>query len=130
MSVWVRILLGAICLLVAALMAAIAPDDHNRIGFYGVSAFAGAAAAFLILSGRPRDFFGSCVGLALFAAGIWYLAGQLDAGHLYSGSRSRPSLLNAVLFLVSFGLPGVVFAVRTRFGFRRAAAQLCVQADR
>ena len=119
MSLVARILIGVICLLVAGLMVIIAPDDENRIGFYGIAAFAVAAGAFCFASARLKDFLGSCVGVAAFVAGLWYLAGQLDSGEVYSGSRSRPSIINAVLFLVVFGLPGLLFALKTRFGFRR-----------
>jgi hypothetical protein len=129
-SLGARVFLGIVCLLVAVMMVLIAPDDENRMGFYGIATFAAAAAVFLLASGRLRDFFGSCVGLTLFAVGLWYLAGQLDSGEVYSGSRSRPSITNAILFFVVFGLPGLIFAAKARFGFRRVAPQLCVQADR
>lgn len=122
MSLGARILLGLIVLLVGALMVLIAPNDENRIGFYGIAAFTASASIFFLATGRFRDFFGSCVGLALFAAGLWYLVGQLDAGTLYSGSHGRPSIVNAILFNFLFGVPGILFAMKVRFGFRRSVA--------
>jgi hypothetical protein len=129
-SLGARVFLGIFCFLVAAMMFLIAPDDENRMGFFGIAIFAAAAAVFLLSSGRLRDFLGSCVGLTLFALGLWYLAGQLDAGEVYSGSRSRPSITNAILFIVVFGLPGLLFAAKARFGFRKVSPKLCVQAHR
>jgi hypothetical protein len=71
-----------------------------------------------ILPGRARHFFGSIVGVLLFASAIGYLAFEIARGRLLPEDLGEPSALMAIIFLVVCGLPGLLYAVRTRFGFR------------
>jgi hypothetical protein len=121
MSKGARAFLGIIALLLGALMAAVAPDDDKRVFFYGFTVFCTLMAAVCFTQGRARQFFGSVFGSSVFLIGVWYLATQLQSGPLYSGARSQPSVVNAVLFLVIFGIPGIVYAWRARFGVTRIA---------
>jgi hypothetical protein len=56
----------------------------------------------------------------MFIAGCLYLASMI-AEHRISigGGRSQPSVRNAILFLVTFGLPGAAYAWHAGFGLRR-----------
>jgi hypothetical protein len=45
------------------------------------------------------------------------------AGPLWSDSRSEPSVKNACLFLVVFGVPAAVYVIKARFGPGRRAPQ-------
>ncbi|MDQ3024796.1 MAG: hypothetical protein M3R04_10550 [bacterium] len=121
MSRGARIFLGVVALLIGALMALIAPDDEHRVHFYGVAVFCTFMAVTCFSQGRVRAFCGSVIGVTVFGLGIWYLIGQFDHGQFYSGSRSRPSIVNAVAFNLVFGLPGLIYAWVKRFGFRRDA---------
>jgi len=81
---------------------------------------------FLLISGacftwgRVRQFAGSLIGCGLLFLSGWYLYSQIMEGPLQSGSRSEPSVWNAVLFFVAFGLPGGTYAYKAKFGWRRS----------
>ena len=121
MSRGARFFLGGIAVLLGLLMALIAPDDRTRLFFYGFAVFCFLIGVVCFTQGRSRQFCGSVIGLCVLVAGAWYLATQLQAGPLVSGSRSQPSVLNAVFFNVVFGLPSIAYIWRTRFGFARVA---------
>jgi len=121
MSRGARFFLGGIAILLGLLMALIAPDDSARLFFYAFAAFCFLIGLVCFTQGRTRQFCGSVIALCLFAAGVWYLIAQLQAGTVVSGSRSQPSVLNAIVFNVVFGLPAVVYIWRVRFGFARVA---------
>jgi hypothetical protein len=72
-----------------------------------------------VLPGRARHFFGSIVGVLLFAVGISYLAVEGLRGTLLARRPGEPSVLMALIFLAVVGLPGLIYALRVRFGFRR-----------
>ena len=45
---------------------------------------------------------------------------QLNEGTLWSGSRAEPSAYWAGRYLLSIGIPGIAYAYKVRFGFRKA----------
>jgi len=67
-------------------------------------------------TGRLRQFVGSTIGLALFGIGLAYIYSQLSDSPLIS-RRSEPSLGNSLLFTLFFGVPGLRYALKARFGF-------------
>jgi hypothetical protein len=109
----------------------------NMDGFFGVLMFIitpgspspaslamfGMFCVFIALAcatrGRVRQFFGSVIGCAVFGSAVWYLWVEGVGGPVFSGRRSDPSLLNAVLFFLCFGLPSAAYVVSARFGFAR-----------
>jgi len=121
MSRGARFFLGGIAILLGLLMALIAPDGSARFFFYAFAAFCALIGLVCFTQGRTRQFCGSVIGVCVIGTGIWYLTTQLLAGPVVSGSRAQPSVLNAVLFNVVFGLPSVFYVWRTRFGFARVA---------
>jgi len=123
LSLGARIVLALFAALFGVVMIAIAsPETGSKaVFFYGFGALCLAIAVVCVVRGRVRQFIGSVIGLCILVAGVWYLATQLHAGPLVSGSRSQPSVLNAVLFNVVFGLPSIAYIWRTRFGFARVA---------
>jgi hypothetical protein len=71
-----------------------------------------------VLPGRPRRFFGSIVGVVLFVAAVWYLFVEIGGGPLLPQSSDARSILTAAIFALVCGLPGIRYALTTRFGFR------------
>jgi len=122
MSLPARLLLGGSTLLMGGLMVLIASPEEGdkRLFFYAFAGFCFLISFACVARGRPRQFVGSVIGAVVFASGLWYLAATLSAGPLASASRGEPSMVNALLFLAFFGLPGAAYAWRTRFGFRKA----------
>lgn len=122
MSLPARLLLGGTTLLIGALMVRIASPEEgdNKLFFYAFAGFCFLISFACVARGRPRQFVGSVIGAVVFASGLWYLAATLSAGPLASASRGEPSMLNALLFMGFFGLPGAAYAWRTRFGFRKS----------
>jgi uncharacterized membrane protein len=116
-----RFFLGSIAVLLGAMMIFIAPEDENRLVFYGFGAFCISIGITCFTSGRVRAFFGSVVGMCVVVAGLSYLGWELASGPLVSSSRSTPSVLNAVLFNLVFGIPAATYVWRARFGIRADA---------
>ena len=71
-----------------------------------------------VLPSRSRHFFGSIVGVLLFAAGISYLVIEALRGTLLARRPGEPSVVMALIFLGVVGLPGLLYALRVRFGLR------------
>ena len=74
-----------------------------------------------LASGRLRQFCGSIIGVALFLLSAWLLYTQVLSGHVLSSGPGDPSLLSSILFLIAFGIPGISYTIKVRFGFRRGA---------
>lgn len=119
LSFGARLLLGVLAALFSAIMFLAATPEH-LLGFYGFGVFCLLVAVACFTSGRVRQFIGSIIGCTIFLAGIWYMAVELHEGTLWSGSRAEPSAFNATLYLLFIGIPGVVYACKIRFGFRKA----------
>jgi hypothetical protein len=117
LSLFPRIILAVFVGLFAAVMFLTAPDDGNAIFFYLFGGLCAVIALACMFRGRVRQFFGSIIGVAVSALAIWYLWSEVKAGSLVSHRPGDPSLLKAILFGFVFGLPGLGYAIRTRFGF-------------
>ena len=120
-----RILLGAVSGLfgVVLLFFGIHGFTHNVENWFGYFAF-GMFCAFIALAcftlGRVRQFIGSCIGITIFGLACWYLIAEFSGGLIISGKRSEPSILNAILFMGAFGIPGITYTFFARFGFRKS----------
>jgi len=100
---------------VVSVIAAESSDAPAILDSFG--AFCILIAVACVTSGRIRQFFGSAIGLALFVVGLAYI--YLELHGPFVSSRSEPSLLNSLLFSICFGLPGIRYAMKARFGFCR-----------
>lgn len=118
-----RIILAVFAGLFAAVMFLTAPDDGKAIYFYLFGGLCAVIALACVFRGRIRQFFGSIIGVGVFALAIWYLWGEAKTASFVSHRPGDPSLLQAILFTFGFGLPGLGYAVKTRFGFRRSGDQ-------
>jgi hypothetical protein len=114
-----RSILAVFAALFAAVMFLTAPDDGKAIYFRVFGGLCVVIALACIFTGRVRQFFGSIIGVALFALAIWYLYSEATAGQFLSHRLGESSALQAILFGFAFGVPGLGYAVKTRFGFRK-----------
>jgi len=119
-----RIVLGSISGLFGVVLVffGIHGFTHNVENWFGYFAF-GMFCSFIALAcvtwGRVRQFIGSCIGVIVFGLACWYLINELSGGVVISGKRSEPSVLNAIFFMIAFGLPGLAYTLTARFGFRK-----------
>ena len=113
------VLLGLVAALISAGMAVMAPSSGSPIGFYLFALFSGAITVACLFTGRIRHWVGRLLGAAVFSISVWYLVGQISGGLAISEGRSEPSILNATIFLVVAGIPGLLFASLGRFTLRR-----------
>jgi hypothetical protein len=59
----------------------------------------------------------SVVAASVLVMGISYFGAMVSGGPAATGRRSDQSFVNAVMFLVVFGVPSAVYLWRVRFGF-------------
>ena len=123
LSLFPRLLLGAASLLCGTIMALVAHQAGKAGYFYVFSAFCVLISIACVSKGRMRQFLGGIIGISLFLLTAAYLAYEIMSGAPLIGSRSQPSIVNSALCLVFFGLPGITYTARTRFGFARQASQ-------
>jgi hypothetical protein len=114
-----RIILGSFSPLFGAVMFLTAPPTDKAKYFYAFGVLCLVICVACVTSGRVRQFCGSIIGVALFFLSGWFLYTQVRSGHVLSRGPGDPSLLNSILFLIAFGIPGISYAVKVRFGFRR-----------
>ena len=122
LSFGARLVLGLVAGLFGCVMFLAAPSssDPKAIGFYAFGVFCMLITAACFTSGRVRQFIGSVIGCAIFLVGVAYLISELSGGVLLPGSRANPSAYNAIKYCLFIGIPGVVYAYKVRFGFRKA----------
>jgi hypothetical protein len=113
-----RIAIGVGCVLFGVMMLATASSTKAPVLGIAIGVFCLLIAAACVTKGRVRQFIGSLIGLALFLAALAYLWSELSGGK-YLGAHGEPSVLNAVLFLVFFGIPGLTYVFLARFGLSK-----------
>ncbi|MCL1139191.1 hypothetical protein [Shewanella pneumatophori] len=111
-----RWILGFVSGLFGLAMILMAPESSAPLGFIGFGAFFLLIAMACIFKGRIRQFVGSLIGTAVFCAALGYVYSQVTGGPVDSGSRSQPSIINSLLFLLVFGIPGISYAIKAKFG--------------
>ncbi len=115
-----RLLLGSCAGLFAVIMFFAAPPGDKALYSYLFGGFCLAVCVACMVRGRKRQLVGSVIGTAVFLIALGYVVAQVANGSVWSGARSEPSLVNAILFFVGFGMPGVAYALKARFGLKRA----------
>jgi uncharacterized membrane protein len=119
LSPFARILLGLVSGLFGLMMIGIAPDTDKQIYFYLFGGFCLAICFACIFKGRVRQFLGSIIGVCLVVLSVWYLVSQVLGGGPLFSARSDQSILNAALFFIFFGLPGLSYVIRAKFGLSK-----------
>ena len=119
-----RILLGSVSGLfgVVLLFFGIHGFTHaveNWFGYFAFGLFCALIALASFTWGRVRQCIGSCIGIIIFGLACWYLIAEFSGGVMISGKRSEPSILNAILFMGAFGVPGLTYTLFAKFGFRK-----------
>lgn len=103
-------------------MLASPPTRAGRLLLAGLAGGALLGVVGLWNPARHRWAF-RAIGLMVFALAAWYLLDMLAGGGPAAAPRpAQPSVVNAVLFLVVFGLPGLGYAVFGRLGLRSGEA--------
>lgn len=116
LSPLVRYLLAFFSGLFGLGMILIAPPTEKAIFYYLFGGFCLLICFVSITKGKVRQFIGSIIGVLLFFLSGWYLVSQLLSGPFISGSRSEPSFINSIYFFIAFGIPGVSYAIKVKFG--------------
>lgn len=98
-------------------MMLMAPSSAETGGVFAFGALCILVAVACVTRGRVRQFVGSTIGVSLLGLSVAYVWSQVSGGPLDSGQRSEPSVRNAILFLLAFGIPGITYAARAKFGF-------------
>jgi uncharacterized membrane protein len=119
LSLFPRIILAVVSGLFGVVMILVAPPTEKAFYFYSFGLLCILICVACLTTGRLRQFVGSIIGVALFATSLWYLYSQAVGGRIISQGRNEPSLLNSLLFFGAFGLPGIGYAAKVRFGMRR-----------
>lgn len=110
-----KFLLGAVSALFGLIMMAMASGTEDPFFATMIGVFCFTITLACVTWGRVRQFVGSIIGTALFCLTLVYLWSQIASEPLFFGSRNEPSILNAVLFIIFFGVPGITYAVTARF---------------
>lgn len=119
LSPFSRVLLGLVSGLLGAMVIFIAPDTDKRIYFYIFGGFCLVITLACTFKGRIRQFMGSIIGCCLALLSIGYLGSEFIGDEPLMSKRSEQSLYNAVMFSVFFGIPGLSYALKAKFGFKK-----------
>src|SRR5690242_4390289 len=116
LTIGARVVLAFFSAFFGIVMFLVAPPTEKAALFYAFGGFCVFIALACVTSGRVRRFFGSVIGCTLFGLSLFYLLHELFDGDLIRSNRGEPSILQAIFFLLAFGIPGAAYAVRARFG--------------
>ena len=116
LSPFSRILLGLFSGLFGVVIVITAPDTDKAILFYIFGGLFLLISFACVVQGKLRQILGSIIGICLFLVSLIYLIYEILSGPLISGSRAEPSTINAILFLIFFGIPGLRYVLKNMFG--------------
>lgn len=120
LSPFARFILAVFSALFGLIMIFTAPPTEKAIYFYAFGVFCFLVTFASVTKGKTRQFVGSIIGCVLFALSVWYMYAQLTTSPAISGSRSQPSIVNSISFFIAFGIPGISYAIRKKFGKKSA----------
>ncbi len=121
LSLPARIILFVFSVIFGLIMFLAAPHSEKDIFFHAFGLFCISIGMACITKGRSRQFFGSLISLGILIMAIMYLYDEITGGPLVSGSKSEPSILNAIFFSSAFGLPSIGYLIKAKFGFGKNA---------
>ncbi|MCB1607445.1 MAG: hypothetical protein KDI71_10765 [Xanthomonadales bacterium] len=119
MSRGARILLGIVTLGLGLMLLRMGPDASYPLGHYLFAGFCFSLGTTCFASGRIQAFFGSIVASCLVIAGLSYLGSSILKEPIIGDSRATPSVLNALMFCILFGIPASMYLIHARFGFAK-----------
>ena len=123
LSPFTRFLLGTLAGLMGLMMIVIAPPTEKLLYFYIFGGFCLLISFCCVTKGKVRQFAGSIIGCVLFILALGYIYSQVVGGGPMFSARSEESLFNSIMFFVFFGLPGITYVYKARFGFNSANRQ-------
>lgn len=94
-------------------------NGAKSVGVYAIGIFCLIVGFVCITRGHIQKFFGSIIGSTVFIASIMYIYFELKTGNFLSHNRSEPSLFNAILFFIVFGLAGLSYTTYAKFGIKK-----------
>ncbi len=97
-------------------MLLVAPPTDKAVYFYTFGGFCLLICIASITKGKTHQIIGSTIGSMLFILSGWYMWSQINMGSITSNNRSEPSFINAVLFFLAFGIPGISYTIKAKFG--------------
>lgn len=109
-----RYTIGAVSAFFSVYMVFMAGEAQAPIVALAFAAFCAVLATACFTTGKVRNLACRTMGGVIFAVSIFYLITQLFEGEVVAG-KSHPSILNAIGFLVVFGIPGICYAIRGKF---------------
>jgi len=104
LSPFARLLLGAISGLFGVVLIwleYLSKNSTNPYAMYAFGIFCLCISFACIVKGKVRKFIGRAIGASIFVLSGWYLYSMVTAGVFLSGSRSEPSLINAIFFFIA-----------------------------
>jgi hypothetical protein len=117
LSLGSRIVLGLGSALMA-LMLLSAAEGRGSVLYYLPGAFCLLITFACFTAGRVRQFLGSCIGIGIFGACLFYLLEDLTDRALWTGERPFSTVQSLTIMMLA-GVPGAAYAARVRFGFRK-----------
>lgn len=123
LSPFTKLLLGTLSGLMGLMMIVIAPPTENQLHFYLFGGFCLLISFCCVTRGKVRQFAGSIIGCVIFVLSLAYIYSQVIGGGPLFSARSEESLFNSIMFLVFFGLPGITYVYKARFGFSHSDQQ-------
>ena len=123
LSPFIKFLLGALSGLMGLMMIVIAPPTEKEPYFYLFGGFCLLISLFCVTKGKVRQFAGCIIGCVLFALSLGYSYSQMIGGGPLFSARSEESLFNSIMFFIFFGLPGITYVFKARFGLNHAKPQ-------
>jgi len=93
------------------------PSADKAPLFYAFSLFCLLIAAATLSKGRVAEFFGSAIALMVLLVTLFYLGNEISEGTFWSGARSKPSVVNALIIVILFDVPATMYIIKAKFGF-------------
>jgi hypothetical protein len=115
LSPFSRVLLGLVAGIFGLVMVLIASEMPKPLSIYGFGSFCIVIALMCVFTGKLRNYMGRAIGFIVFLIATYFLANVISGGKLLSSSKAEPSMLNAILFFLAFGVPGIWFAIKGKF---------------
>lgn len=108
------LVLGGVCAFFCAYMVYQASSGTlaSPTGGYVFAAVLAVGSVGCVARGRVQGAALRAIGGVVLLACLAYLAGEVANGELVSERRSQPSVLNAIMALIVFGVPGAYVLVR------------------
>ncbi|MCL2872002.1 MAG: hypothetical protein FWF41_03310 [Betaproteobacteria bacterium] len=104
---------------VMLLIALTGPPEGKAPHFCVFALLCLAIAVACFTKGRVAQFFGSLIASGVLVVALFYLGHELSEGSFWKGSRSQPSIVNALFFCFLFGIPAAVYLIEAKFGLSK-----------